>query len=226
MFVSKREKNILGNMDFDYVFKLVIIGDSGVGKTSLLLRYTQKKFYGDHITTIGVDFKIKEATINNKRLKLQLWDTAGQERFAHITKQYFRGAHGIACVFALNDTNSWQNIPKWIQQSMGFEIESVILIGNKCDLTEERKIQKKDILAYIEQLDIDITYIETSASTGESVTDAFDNLARRLLERAEEAKDITMDNGYKDAFQIGSSKEIGKEDDEQIKLQAEPKKCC
>jgi len=121
---------------FDMQIKLLMIGDSGVGKTCLLLRYANDSFSPTFITTIGIDFKIKTIELGGKVVKLQIWDTAGQERFRTITTSYFRGAQGILLVYDVTDRGSFENIKNWvgqIQQHADFNVNK-ILIGNKCDV--------------------------------------------------------------------------------------------
>ena len=101
------------NATYDYLIKLLLIGDSGVGKSCLLLRFSDDAFNTSFITTIGIDFKIRTVEIDNKRCKLQIWDTAGQERFRNITSAYYRGAMGILLVYDITDEQSFANIRNW-----------------------------------------------------------------------------------------------------------------
>ncbi|KAJ1416552.1 small GTPase superfamily, partial [Ochromonadaceae sp. CCMP2298] len=125
---------------FDMQIKLLMIGDSGVGKTCLLLRYANDSFSPTFITTIGIDFKIKNIQLDGKRIKLQIWDTAGQERFRTITTSYFRGAQGILLVYDVTDRNSFISIRNWVAQiQMHADVNvNKILIGNKCDVQDQR----------------------------------------------------------------------------------------
>ncbi|XP_034275628.1 ras-related protein Rab-35-like isoform X2 [Pantherophis guttatus] len=108
--------------DYDHLFKLLIIGDSGVGKSSLLLRFADNTFSGSYITTIGVDFKIRTLVINGERVKLQIWDTAGQERFRTITSTYYRNTHGVIIVYDVTNAESFVNVKRWLHE-----------IGQNCD---------------------------------------------------------------------------------------------
>ena len=121
--------------------KLLMIGDSGVGKTCLLLRYANDSFSPTFITTIGIDFKIKNVDIDGTRIKLQIWDTAGQERFRTITTSYFRGAQGILLVYDVTDRRSFESIRNWISQIQQHADVHVnkILVGNKCDMTDAQR---------------------------------------------------------------------------------------
>ncbi|CAM9501247.1 unnamed protein product [Scytosiphon promiscuus] len=128
---------------FDMQIKLLMIGDSGVGKTCLLLRYANDSFSQTFITTIGIDFKIKNIDLDSKRIKLQIWDTAGQERFRTITTSYFRGAQGILLVYDVTDKKSFNSIRNWVAQIQQHADVAVnkILIGNKCDMDEDREVR-------------------------------------------------------------------------------------
>eukprot|EP01099_Mayorella_cantabrigiensis_P000865 TRINITY_DN1367_c0_g1_i3.p1 TRINITY_DN1367_c0_g1~~TRINITY_DN1367_c0_g1_i3.p1 ORF type:complete len:210 (-),score=45.88 TRINITY_DN1367_c0_g1_i3:386-958(-) len=125
---------------YDYLIKLLLIGDSGVGKSCLLLRFSDDSFTPSFITTIGIDFKIRTIELDGKRIKLQIWDTAGQERFRTITTAYYRGAMGILLVYDVTDEKSFQNIRNWIRNIEQHATESVnkMLIGNKCDMIDKK----------------------------------------------------------------------------------------
>ena len=169
---------------YDFLFKLLIIGESGVGKTCLLLRFTDDSFTANHLTTIGIDFKIKIITIENKLIKLQIWDTAGQERFRTITKTYYKGAHGIILTYDVTDQNSFKNIRNWIKQIEANAQTNVckVLVGNKCDkpdrvVTEEegRKLAS----------DFNMSFFETSAKTNQNVNEVFNFLTQEILKNNE-----------------------------------------
>eukprot|EP01083_Nonionella_stella_P109907 321089_1 len=127
--------------DYDYLFKLVLIGDSGVGKSCLLLRFADDSFTDSYISTIGVDFRFRTVNIDMKTVKLQIWDTAGQERFRTITSAYYRGAHGIIIVYDITDKESFDNIREWLFEVSRFAADdvSMLLVGNKSDLSEKRQ---------------------------------------------------------------------------------------
>lgn len=125
--------------------KFLVVGDSGVGKTSLLVRYCDDTFQTDYLSTIGVDFKIKRIEYNNQPVTLNIWDTAGQERFRNITKSFYKGAHGIVLTYSIIDPNSYQHIEKWVEQirEAGNAEITMILVGSKADLKDERKVTYK-----------------------------------------------------------------------------------
>eukprot|EP00270_Netrium_digitus_P007693 TRINITY_DN2258_c0_g1_i2.p1 TRINITY_DN2258_c0_g1~~TRINITY_DN2258_c0_g1_i2.p1 ORF type:complete len:178 (-),score=50.23 TRINITY_DN2258_c0_g1_i2:102-635(-) len=127
--------------DYDYLIKLLLIGDSGVGKSCLLLRFSDDSFTTSFITTIGIDFKIRTIELDGKRIKLQIWDTAGQERFRTITTAYYRGAMGILLVYDVTDESSFNNIRNWMRNIEQHASDNVnkILVGNKADMDESKR---------------------------------------------------------------------------------------
>ncbi|XP_072774575.1 ras-related protein Rab-13 isoform X5 [Taeniopygia guttata] len=130
---------------YDHLFKLLLIGDSGVGKTCLVIRFAEDNFSSTYISTIGIDFKIRTVDIDGKKIKLQVWDTAGQERFKTITTAYYRGAVGIVLVYDITDEKSFENIQNWmksIKENASAGVER-LLLGNKCDMEGRRKVQRE-----------------------------------------------------------------------------------
>ena len=128
------------NPEYDYLFKLLLIGDSGVGKSCLLLRYVDETYQESYISTIGVDFKIKTIELDGKVIKLQIWDTAGQERFRTITSTYYRGTHGVIVVYDVTSGESFANVKRWLHEiDQNCEVVNRILVGNKND-DPERKV--------------------------------------------------------------------------------------
>uniref|UniRef100_A0AAQ4R9M1 small monomeric GTPase n=1 Tax=Gasterosteus aculeatus aculeatus TaxID=481459 RepID=A0AAQ4R9M1_GASAC len=154
---------------YDYLFKLLLIGDSGVGKTCLLFRFSEDAFNTTFISTIGIDFKIRTIELDGKKIKLQIWDTAGQERFRTITTAYYRGAMGIMLVYDITNEKSFDNIRNWIrniQEHASSDVERMIL-GNKCDMKDRRQVSKErgEKLA----IDYGIKFLETSAKSSINV---------------------------------------------------------
>jgi len=175
--------NKTAEKEYDHLFKLLIIGDSGVGKSCLLLRFSDDVFTDSFISTIGVDFKIKTITIDGQRVKLQIWDTAGQERFRTITSSYYRGAHGIIVVFDVTNQVSFNNITKWLQEIDTFAGSHVqkLLVGNKCDLVDDRKVPSESGEELAKKLQI--PYVETSAKNSTNVDKAFAQMAADIKEK-------------------------------------------
>ncbi|CAD7695945.1 unnamed protein product, partial [Ostreobium quekettii] len=156
--------------DFDHLINLLLIGDSGVGKSCLLLRFSDDTFTTSFITTIGIDFKIKSIRLDDKLVKLQVWDTAGQERFRTITSAYYRGAKGILLVYDVADEGSFKNVRNWMHniEQHASEKVSKILVGNKSDMG---KASRAVSYGAGEQLarEYGIPFFETSAKTGSNV---------------------------------------------------------
>ena len=172
--------------DCEYNFKILLLGDSGVGKTSLIKRFAENEFASHLIATAGVDFKVKIVTIAGKKIKIQLWDTAGQERFHHITRSYYRGAHGIACVYDITDNDTFKNINYWMANMTQTGVDakiSKIILGNKADMENERKINAEH--RKITSQEFGIPCIETSAKTGNGVQDAFITLVKDILRKVD-----------------------------------------
>jgi Ras-related protein Rab-8A len=170
----------MANHKYDHLFKLLIIGESGVGKTCLLLRFTDDSFTANHLTTIGIDFKIKIINLEEKLIKLQIWDTAGQERFRTITKTYYKGAHGIILTYDVTDENSFKNIRNWVKQIEQNAQNNVckVLVGNKCD-REDRKVSYEDGSKLAKEFNMQ--FFETSAKTNYNVNETFTFLTRETL---------------------------------------------
>lgn len=181
MYHCKHPNMSAGKKGFDKSMKMLMVGDSGVGKSCLLLRFVDDKFNPSFITTIGIDFKIKTIDLDGTKVKLQIWDTAGQERFRTITTAYYRGAMGIIIVYDVCDQNSYDRVETWYKtvQQHAKEDAQVIIVGNKCDDEESRAISTQQGEQLAESLGV--PFIEASAKTGLNVSDVFYTLARRIL---------------------------------------------
>lgn len=164
----------------DYLYKILLLGSSAVGKSSLLLRFADDTFKENQISTIGVDWKIRTVQVEGKQIKLQLWDSAGQERFRTIASSYYRGAHGVAIVFDLTDKRSFEAVESWLEEIGEHASENArkILIGNKSDLEEERTVEDKTARDFATSHGMQ--YIETSAKNADNVTDAFMTMTREI----------------------------------------------
>jgi len=169
--------------DYDYLFKLLLIGDSGVGKSCLLLRFADNTYTDSYISTIGVDFKIRTLDIDGKTVKLQIWDTAGQERFRTITSSYYRGAHGIIVVYDVTDKVSFNNVKQWLGEIDRYACQSVnkLLVGNKADLVEKKVVEYNEAKEFADSLGI--SFLETSAKSAHNVEEAFLTMTRQIKER-------------------------------------------
>jgi len=173
--------------DYDYLFKLVLIGDSGVGKSCLLLRFADDNFTDSYISTIGVDFRFRTITIDKKTVKLQIWDTAGQERFRTITSAYYRGADGIIMVYDVTSSESFDHVEEWLSEVDRYANEntSKLLVGNKADLIEEKQVPEETAQRFADKLGI--SFLETSAKTSTNVDAAFLTMAKELIKNREKA---------------------------------------
>ncbi|WFD00041.1 ras GTPase [Malassezia yamatoensis] len=169
--------------DYDYLFKLLLIGDSGVGKSCLLLRFADDTYTESYISTIGVDFKIRTIELEGKTVKLQIWDTAGQERFRTITSSYYRGAHGIIVVYDVTDETTFTNVKQWLQEIERYACEGVnkLLVGNKADLTSSKQVEYESAKQFADQLNI--PFLETSAKDATNVEQAFLTMAKQIKQR-------------------------------------------
>jgi len=176
--------------DYDYLFKLVLIGDSGVGKSCLLLRFADDAFTESYITTIGVDFRFRTIEIDKKIVKLQIWDTAGQERFRTITSAYYRGADGIVIVYDCTDRDSFAHIDDWLVEVNRYANENTakILVSNKCDLTGEQVVSRSEAEAKAKELGVGL--IESSAKNKTNVDEAFTMIARELATMRESPNNL------------------------------------
>jgi Ras-related protein Rab-1A len=169
--------------EYDYLFKLLLIGDSGVGKSCLLLRFADDTYTESYISTIGVDFKIRTIELEGKTVKLQIWDTAGQERFRTITSSYYRGAHGIIVVYDVTDSETFSNVKQWLQEIDRYASEGVdkLLVGNKSDLTNKKVVEYSVAKEFADQLNI--PFLETSAKNATNVEQAFLTMAKQIKDR-------------------------------------------
>ncbi|CBZ54756.1 hypothetical protein NCLIV_051820 [Neospora caninum Liverpool] len=171
--------------EYDYLFKLLLIGDSGVGKSCLLLRFADDTYTESYISTIGVDFKIRTIDLDGKTVKLQIWDTAGQERFRTITSSYYRGAHGIIIVYDVTDRDSFNNVKNWMMEIDKYAMEGVskLLVGNKCDLTSKRVVSFEEGKEFADSCNM--RFIETSAKNAHNVEQAFHIMASEIKARVQ-----------------------------------------
>ncbi len=168
--------------EYDFIFKVLLLGNSDVGKSSMLLRFVDSVWNDAFIPTIGVDFKVKTLEINNKKVKMQIWDTAGQERFRTVVSTYFRGAHGILLLYDVTNKDSFKNLENWLIEIEKNSNQKVlkILIGNKCDLTEDREITTEEGQTFANRNGME--FMETSAKMNTNVSEAFETLGKLMIE--------------------------------------------
>ncbi|KAF7408097.1 hypothetical protein HZH66_002634 [Vespula vulgaris] len=179
----------------DFFFKVMLLGDSGVGKTCLLTRFRDGRFlFGNYITTVGIDFRNKIVTVDETRVKLQIWDTAGQERFRSVTHAYYRDAHALLLLYDVTNKTSFDNIRAWLSEIREHANEDVVimLLGNKSDCGQERVVKKEDGERLAQEYKV--PFMETSAKTGLNVELAFLAVARELKARKSSDPDDTKFN--------------------------------
>eukprot|EP00301_Raphidiophrys_heterophryoidea_P027533 c969_g1_i1.p1 GENE.c969_g1_i1~~c969_g1_i1.p1 ORF type:complete len:208 (+),score=33.07 c969_g1_i1:44-667(+) len=170
-------------MSYTYLFKYIIIGDTGVGKSCLLLQFTDKRFQTVHDLTIGVEFGARMVTIDNKQVKLQIWDTAGQESFRSITRSYYRGAAGALLVYDITRRETFNHLTSWLDDARQHSNSNMVimLIGNKCDLEHRRAVQYEEGEQFAR--DNGLIFMETSAKTAQNVDEAFISTAQNIYNK-------------------------------------------
>ena len=173
--------------DFDIKLKIMVLGESMVGKTSLITRYTNDKFGGRYLCTVGIDFQKKKIEKNNKKVLLQIWDTAGQERFRNVTKNYFQTSQGFVLAYDINNKESFEKVQYWIEEIKSNSEENIkcILIGTKCDLdkrevSEEEGKELGDKYGY--------QFLETSAKENININETFENLVSEIMSNFQDSK--------------------------------------
>jgi Ras-related protein Rab-2A len=156
-------------MSYDYLFKYIIIGDTGVGKSCLLLQFTDKRFQPVHDLTIGVEFGARMVTVDGRPIKLQIWDTAGQESFRSITRSYYRGAAGALLVYDITRRETFNHLASWLEDARQHANPnmSIMLIGNKCDLAHKRAVSKEEGQQFAKEHGL--LFLEASARTAQNV---------------------------------------------------------
>ena len=213
MSIGEEESN-----NYDLLYKIIIIGDTCVGKSNILSRYLKNEFKEDSKSTVGVELGSKFLKIKGTGAKIQLWDTAGQERYRSITSSYFKGSHGCFIVYDITSEISFDNVEKWYEQAQkeaGKDI-SVILVGNKCDLENERKVPKEkgeEKAKYFK-----CPFFETSALSKVNINEIFNEMVNNIYERTGGVKNEDEDDI-----------EIINENEKAVSLNPEPPKkqgCC
>ena len=213
-------KNNKGSYDYQYIFKLILIGNSGVGKSSILNRYMNKVFEESYKCTIGVDFLMKSIEINGKTVKLQLWDTAGQEKYKCMVSSYYRGANVALVVFDITNHDSFDSLPLWIENyyKNGPDQKNIILIGNKKDMVEERQVTQEEAELFSQTNNM--IYFETSAKDGDNIDYVFTYAAEKLLEFYSSQNDTNL------MRQINQINELQIHNFKEIRIEEHKKKCC
>lgn len=184
------------NNAYQYIFKIVLIGDSNTGKTSLIHRFVNRAFDEKYLCTIGVDFFMKTVNVDGNVVKLQIWDTAGMEKYRSISSSYYRGSHSALVIFDLTAKSTFENVTKWLEayykSSSPQYKKNIILIGNKVDLESNREVKREEAESYAK--DNQMLYWETSAKEGSNVDEVFNFIAKNLYDNYKDEYSNTMDN--------------------------------
>ena len=203
-------------------FKLIVLGDTSVGKTNIIRRYTSDSFNKNTKSTVGVEFFTKSFKINNDYIKLEIWDTAGQERYKSITSAYYKGSRGALLVYDITRFASYENIDKWIEELNEVVREPIkmILVGNKSDLKDDRKV-KSDI-ALDKALKLNIPFLETSALYSSNINKVFQII---LLDMYKELNEKRKEKNNKNNLEEGIKLDINGKGDREVRIE-EKQKCC
>jgi len=195
----------IDTQNFDFLFKLVVLGESGVGKSTLMLSYVDNNtFSQEYMSTIGVDFKFKSIKLDDKVVKLQIWDTAGQERFRPIAASYFRGSHVILLCFDMTDKRSLYLLDVWLEDIYKnidrLKSPKFILVGCKADLQRVREVSQEEALSFLRTRRLS-SYVETSSKNGTAIDEAFECILPELVKQ----KAIQKDNYKKMTLSLNSN---------------------
>ena len=200
---------------YDLLFKLILIGDSCVGKSNILLKYLKNEFDPNSRATVGVEFGTKNIIINNKKIKIQIWDTAGQERYRSITSAYYKGAKGALIVYDITRKCTFDNIDKWISDLKlnGDKNICIVILGNKSDLDDKREVSKGEGIKKSEMYKT--AFLETSALNGDNIGKAFDEIIDQIIQNN---KSFFEDNNKKEMDKGVNLNDSSNDNDK--------KKCC
>ncbi len=207
------------NTNYDYIFKVALIGDSGTGKTTILVRYSDGIFKDNTQSTIGVDFKIVSLNINNTTIKLQIWDTCGSERFKSITGSFIKSCNAYILVFDITSLKSFQNLENWVKLINDTTVANFYcLVGNKSDLKDQRQVTQQDAIKFASKYSLQ--YIETSAKENENIEKVFNHVTFTLHSEIKKKRDSIKASENNVNNYLGQSRVIGlnmPEDDKPLK---------
>ena len=204
--------------NYEIMFKVVLVGDSFVGKTNIMSKYLKNEFHEDSKATVGVEFGSKKFNIEGHSIKAQIWDTAGQERYKAITSAYYKGAKGAFIVYDITRKNSFDSIDKWISDvtAVADKKISIVLIGNKSDLEDQRQVTKEQGEDKANKLEV--AFLETSAFSGENLEKAFELMMKEVYKKCHEEM---LGDGDVDIIKGGEDINLSKK-----KGNTGEKKCC
>ncbi|EDX05034.1 GD23961 [Drosophila simulans] len=187
-FIEKCPNMIEAPYNYNYIFKYIIIGDMGVGKSCLRHQFTEKKFMANCPHTIGVEFGTRIIEVDDKKIKLQIWDTAGQERFRAVTRSYYRGAAGALMVYDITRRSTYNHLSSWLTDTRNLTNPSTVifLIGNKSDLESTREVTYEEAKEFADENGL--MFLEASAMTGQNVEEAFLETARKIYQNIQEGR--------------------------------------
>mmetsp|Transcript_57195 Transcript_57195/g.117063 ORF Transcript_57195/g.117063 Transcript_57195/m.117063 type:complete len:215 (-) Transcript_57195:253-897(-) len=209
--------------EYDYLFKVVLIGDSGVGKSNLLSRFTRNEFNLESKSTIGVEFATRSIPVDGKTIKAQIWDTAGQERYRAITSAYYRGAVGALLVYDIAKHLTFENVDRWLKELRDHADQHIVimLVGNKSDLRHLRAVPTEDAKGYAETRKL--SFIETSALDSTNVDQAFQTILTEIYRLVSRRPMEAGDAADSPAVGAGETVVVSKDDEEKTKKKS---KCC
>ena len=205
--------------EYEMMFKVVLVGDSFVGKTNIMSKYLKNEFHDDSKATVGVEFGSKQFIIEGHTIKAQIWDTAGQERYKAITSAYYKGAKGAFIVYDITRKNSFESVEKWVSDvtAVADKKITVVLIGNKCDLEDQRQVTKEQ--GEEKSSKLEIAFLETSAFSGENLEKAFEMMMNEIYKKCHEEM---LAEGDVDIIDDGQDINLNKNNANNN----EKKKCC
>ena len=206
--------------EYEMMFKIVLVGDASVGKTNIMSKYLKNEFHEDSKATVGVEFGSKQFTVEGHKIKAQIWDTAGQERYKAMTSAYFKGAKGAFIVYDITSKSSFESVDRWLNdlRVSADKNLTVIIIGNKCDLEQQRDVKKEQ--GEEKSKSNGVAFMETSALSGENIDKAFDKMVNEVFKKCHEE---FISDGDLDI--VGGSEEINLEKTKP-KDDGKKKKCC
>mmetsp|Transcript_46646 Transcript_46646/g.93402 ORF Transcript_46646/g.93402 Transcript_46646/m.93402 type:complete len:217 (+) Transcript_46646:172-822(+) len=209
--------------EYDYLFKVVLIGDSGVGKSNLLSRFTRNEFNLESKSTIGVEFATRSIPVDGKTIKAQIWDTAGQERYRAITSAYYRGAVGALLVYDIAKHLTFENVDRWLKELRDHADQHIVimLVGNKSDLRHLRAVPTEDAKGYAQMRNL--SFIETSALDSTNVDQAFQTILTEIY-RLVSKRPMEASDGL-DAPTVGAGETVTVSKDDEEKAKAKKSSC-